>query len=70
MGSLLLGKISDEFYFTHGGTTFYPHNLIDPEDPIESIDTDKYVDIDETRYEQLAYKYEIVNPLVVPDKEE
>jgi len=70
MGSLLLGEVAKDVYFTHSGMPFFPYNIVEPDDPIEPIDTNKYVDIDEMRYEQLAYKYEIVNPLVVSDKEE
>lgn len=69
MGSLLLGEVAKDVYFTHSGMPFFPYNIIEPDDPIETIDTNKYVDIDEMRYEQLAGKYEVVNPLVVPDAE-
>lgn len=70
MGSLLLGKVGKDAYFTHSGMPFFPYNIVEPDDPIETIDSNKYVDIDEIRYEQLAGKFEIVNPLVMPDDQD
>lgn len=67
MGSLLLGEVAKDVYFTHSGLPFFPYNIIEPDDPIETIDSNKYVDIEESRYNQIAYKYEITNPLVMPD---
>lgn len=69
MGSLLLGEVAKDVYFTHSGMPFFPYNIIEPDDPIEPIDTNKYVDIDKMRYEQLAGKYEVTDPLMVVDVE-
>jgi len=69
MGSLLLGEVAKDVYFTHSGLPFFPYNIIEPDDPIETIDSNKYVDIEESRYDDIAGKYEVVNPLMVVDVE-